>query len=152
MLRRLTAACALPFVAFPAFAFQPLITDDTGTQGSSGNQIEVSFTRDRASSPNDTARKHVLGAVFTRGVTDTLDLFLQANRTAVHSTSSGISSSGGGNPSFGAKWRFYEGEDNGLSFALKPEVLMPVSAARRRPFSMTRAQCEMPCNPMGGSR
>ena len=38
--------------------------------------------------------------------------------------------SGGGNPSFGAKWRFYENEASGSSLAVKPEVVFPVSAGR----------------------
>lgn len=70
--------------------------------------------------------------MFTRGFADTLDVFVQANRTSIHSTGAGTNDSGSGNPSFGAKWRFYEGEENGFSLALKPEISLPVSAAKER--------------------
>ena len=34
----------LAIVSPPALALQPLITDDTGTQGSGGNQIELAYS------------------------------------------------------------------------------------------------------------
>lgn len=129
---RSLAPLFLLVAAAPAFAFQPFVTDDTGTQGTGGNQLEFSFTRDRRSAPDTVDTTRTAGTVFTRGFTDTLDVFVQANRTAVHSTGTGLSASGGGNPSFGAKWRFYEDADSGVSLALRPEVFLPISAARER--------------------
>ena len=113
-----------------AFAFQPLITDDTGTQGTGGNQFEFSVNEDRASSAGNITRTRTLPVVYTRGLTDALDVFVQANHTAIRSAVPGADASGSGNPSFGAKWRFYEDEDSKTSLGLKPEIRLPVSAAK----------------------
>lgn len=108
-----------------AFAFQPLITDDTGTQGAGGNQLEFSLNEDRERLAGDVTRTRALSGGYTRGLTDTLDVFVQANHTRIRSAGADVS----GNPSsFGAKWRFYESEDSKTSLGLKPELHLPVSA------------------------
>lgn len=111
----LAGALALPI---PAHAFHPLITDDAGTQGTGGNQLEIGT--DHGRSEGETAR--ALGVTYTRGVTDSLDLFVGA----AYQTSD---PSGWGNVGVGAKWRFYEDAAGRLSLALKPEIRLPVSAA-----------------------
>lgn len=113
-----------------AFAFQPLITDDTGTQGTGGNQIEFAINSDRAVSAGVGTTTDTLPAVYTRGLTDTLDVFFQANHTRIRSAAPGTGASGSGNPSFGAKWRFYENEESKTSLGLKPEIRLPVSAEK----------------------
>lgn len=114
----LVAALALPL---PAMAFHPLITDDTGTQGAGGNQLEVGY--DHSRSDGETGR--AFGVTYTRGVADALDLYVGAARQV-------SDPSGWGNVGFGAKWRFYEDEAAKLSIALKPEVLLPVSASAEK--------------------
>ena len=125
-----TIAASLVLAAFSpaALAFQPLITDDTGTQGTGGNQIEFSINRDRAGSAGVTQTTSTLPLVYTRGLTETLDVFVQANHTRI--AGSGADASGSGNPSFGAKWRFYENEGSKTSLGLKPEIRLPVSAEK----------------------
>lgn len=118
----------LAIAASPAFAFQPLITDDTGTQGAGGNQIEISVNNDRESSAGVTARIRTLPVVYTRGLTDALDIFIGANHTSV--SAPGFDASGSGNPSFGVKWRFYENEESKTSFGFKPEIVLPVSSGK----------------------
>lgn len=39
-------------------------------------------------------------------------------------------SSGYGNSALGAKWRFYDDKDSGTSFAIKSEIIFPVSDRR----------------------
>lgn len=58
-----------------ASAFQPLVTDDTGTQGAGGNQVEAAYHRtvDKASGTRDVT--HEVPLVFPRGVTDAFDLY-----------------------------------------------------------------------------
>ncbi len=68
--------------------------------------------------------------VYTRGLTDTLDVFIGANHTRIRSGVPGIDASGIGNPSFGAKWRFYENEESKTSFGIKPEIVLPVSSGK----------------------
>lgn len=112
----------------PAWAFQPLVTDDTGTQGQDGNQLEFSVDGDREESAGDTNKTRTLPLTYTRGLSDTLDVFVSANHTRLTSTVPGSDASGPGNPSLGFKWRFYENEASRISFAVKPELLLPVSA------------------------
>lgn len=114
----------------PVSAFQPLITDDTGTQGSGGNQLEFSLNEDRAKAAGNIERLRSLPIVYTRGLTETLDVFAGFSYARIRSSTPGGDASGAGNPSFGAKWRFYENEQSKTSFAVKPEVLFPVSTDR----------------------
>lgn len=116
--------------ALPAGAFQPLITDDTGTQGERGNQLELSIDGDRAKAAGETVRTRTLPFTCTRGLTDTLDVFAGISSIRITSGIPGVSASGGGNPVIGAKWRFLEDEDSKASLALKPEIVLPVSEAR----------------------
>lgn len=67
---------------------------------------------------------------YTRGLIDSLDIFAGFGYARIRSGTPGGDASGGGNPSIGAKWRFYESEDGNTSFAVKPEFFLPVSAER----------------------
>ncbi|WP_301102528.1 transporter [Propionivibrio sp.] len=124
------ASMTLAGLSFSAFAFQPLITDDTGTQGSGGNQLEFSYNEDRAKTAGNIERLYILPLVYTRGLTESLDVFAGFSYARVRSNTADGNASGGGNPSFGAKWRFYENEASGSSLAVKPEIVFPVSAER----------------------
>jgi len=131
--KRFAAQVALlTFAGFSgaASAFHPLITDDTGTQGSGGNQLEFLFNEDRVKAAGNIERLHTLPIIYTRGLTETFDVFAGLSYARIRSSTSVGDASGGGNPSFGAKWRIYQNEKNKASFALKPEVLFPVSAER----------------------
>lgn len=123
------ALLALAGFCAPALAFQPLVTDDTGTQGAGGNQLEFSLNEDRAEAAGKVERSHSLPVVYTRGLSDTLDVYagLSYARTRADDADD---ASGSGNPAIGAKWRFYEMGVVGTSLALKPEILLPVSSAR----------------------
>ena len=121
-------ALAIGATALPAAAFQPLVTDDTGTQGERGNQLELSIDQDRAKEAGETTRTRTLPFTYTRGLTDALDVFAGVSHIRV--SSPGSRASGAGNPVLGAKWRFLESEADKRSFALKPEILLPVSEAR----------------------
>lgn len=117
------AALAVMLGAAPVRAFQPLITDDTGTQGASGNQIEIAGTRTRS----DAATTRDLAFVYTRGLADTLDVFVELGRQRIEA--GGTTVTGPGNPALGAKWRFYENERK-TSLALKPVYFFPLTAER----------------------
>jgi hypothetical protein len=112
------AFSVLAGLSFQAYAFHPLVTDDTGTQGTGGNQLEVGM--DYVDENPGHAR--ALGITYTRGLTDTLDAFVGA----AYQTSS---PRGWGNVGVGLKWRFFEDEASKFSLALKPEILLPVSRA-----------------------
>jgi hypothetical protein len=114
--------------SLPAFAFQPLITDDTGTQGRSGNQLEFSANQERTA--GDTIRSAPV--TYTRGLNESIDVFAGLGYAKIQSTSPGADASGGNNPSLGAKWRFLENDERGTSLAIKPEIVFPVSAENER--------------------
>lgn len=117
-------ACLAPLLLMPiqALAFHPLVTDDTGTQRAGGNQLELGADHGRVQNAGASSTDRALGVTYTRGISDNLDLFIGAPyRTTAPS--------GWGNVGIGAKWRFHDDEASRLSIALKPEVLLPVSAA-----------------------
>lgn len=101
-------ALAIGAFALPAFAFQPLVTEDTGTQGERGNELEVSIDGDRTKEAGETTRTWTLPFTYTRGIIDTLDVF--AGISHIRISSPGARASGAGNPVLGAKWRFFDSE------------------------------------------
>ena len=124
------ALLALSVLATSAQAFQPLITDDTGTQGEGGQQLEFAATRDRAHNKESKERVRTLDGVYTYGLTETLDLFAGTSHSRIRASEQ--RSSGLGNTALGAKWRFFENEESGTSLAIKPEIALPVSSSRER--------------------
>lgn len=115
----------------PAIAFQPLVTDDTGTQGAGGNQIEAAYNRTVERAAGARAVSHEIPLVYTRGLTDALDLYF-GGAYQKFTADAAPTQRGWGNSAFGAKWRFYDNETSKLSFALKPEIQFPVSESRER--------------------
>ena len=111
-----------------SLALQPLITDDTGTQGESGKQFEVGYVNKEASLTGDTKRTGTLPLVFTFGATEKLDLYVGITPTMIRSNVPGVDADGLGNTALGVKWRFFENEGSGTSLALKPEIRLPVSS------------------------
>lgn len=101
-----------------AQAMQPLVTDDTGTQGAGHRQLEWSYERARVLGQDQ--RSHEQGWVYTLGLTPELDAFVAAS----HARSAEMQ--GWGNPVLGAKWRFWATEDEQTTMALKPELAVPV--------------------------
>lgn len=130
--RHVSANLLLALAAFSSSssALQPLITDDTGTQGSGGNQLEVSYSRDRTRVDGEIERVHSVPVVYTYGVTDTVDIFASVAYSRIRTSVAGGDASGMGNTVLGAKWRFFESEESGTSLAIKPEVAIPVSSQR----------------------
>ena len=129
---QLALLAALAGFSVAGSAFQPLITDDTGTQDRGGNQLELSLNEDRTNAAGSIERLHTLPIVYTRGLTDTFDVFAGLSHARIRSSTPGGDASGNGNPWFGIKWRFYQNEKTRTSFAFKPEVLLPVSADSER--------------------
>lgn len=106
-----------------AHAYHPLVTDDTGTQGLGGNQLELGYDYARSKAAGVTGIERAVPFTYTRGLTDDLDVFAGVARQ----TSPG---NGWSNVAVGAKWRFFEDEAARFSLALKPEIVLPVSRAR----------------------
>jgi len=111
-----------------AFAAHPLITDDTGTQGSGKLQLEVNgeYANDNGNSET------TLGATLSAGVRDTVDIILGVPYvffTEEDDTGDRVHENCLSDMSLELKWRFYE--QDGLSFALKPGVAVDTGTRRR---------------------
>ncbi|WP_353190181.1 transporter [Pandoraea pnomenusa] len=113
----MTLALACPLSAFAA---HPLVTDDTGTQGDANWQFETNG--EVTSKQQDTGRQTLWNSTLTRGVGETVDLYVNVPYT--HLQSRGDTAGNGiGDVETGVKWRMY---DNGaLSLGLKPYFTFP---------------------------
>ena len=121
----LSALCAMLFALFlvtDASAAHPLITDDTGTQGTGKFELEVNveYSNDNGDSTTQFA------ASLSSGIRENIDLVIGApyqslrtrNDAGGWTTEDGIS-----DILVELKWRFYE--KDGLGFALKPGIILP---------------------------
>ncbi len=115
--------------ANPAAALQPLITDDTSTQGSGGNQLELSLNQSRITTSGVSDRAGSLPVVYTRGVFETLDLYAGGVYVDLRPGGGAGDARGAGNPTLGGKWRFFDTSAGGTSAAAKLEFLLPVSGS-----------------------
>jgi hypothetical protein len=123
------ALLAVALITTHATAFQPLITDDTGTQGRGGNQMEVSLNQSRTATSGVTDRIGSLPVIYTRGVTETVDVYAGLAYLRLRPGTGHGDASGAGNPSVGSKWRFLDNTADGTSAAGKLELLPPVSSS-----------------------
>ena len=132
MIKKLSAITLAFLWSLPAFAAHPLITDDTGTQGTGKFQLELNgeFSTDHEHEngifTNET-RGNVTSAL-TYGIADNIDIVVgfpwQWNSlldgATIISNDKGI-----GDTSVEVKWRFFESKPDEVSLALKPEVTLP---------------------------
>lgn len=65
---------------------------------------------------------------YTRGLTDTIDVFAEIGYVSVDPDFAS-EESGMGNAVIGMKWRFYENANTKTSLAIKPEIALPVSSS-----------------------
>lgn len=116
----------ITFFASPANAVIPLVTDDTGTQGRGKFQIELFGEYATAKEESITNKNSNFSATLSYGLSDPVDIVLSMPYQAWRKDDSGSETKGDGfsDPTIEAKWRFYERE--GLSFALKPGVTVPL--------------------------
>ncbi|MDR2788497.1 MAG: transporter, partial [Candidatus Accumulibacter sp.] len=118
----------------PSSALQPLVTDDTGTTGAGGNQIEVSFDRERTRWRNEEGKREServtsVPVTYTYGLTENLDIFAGIDYSRVR-VSGEDDANGFGSTVVGGKWRFFENEASGTSLAVSSEIAIPVSSRR----------------------
>lgn len=99
-------------------AAHPLVTEDTGTQGAGGWQLEVNAERSRDRIEGVAERAWQPAATLSYGPIDTIDLQLTVARLDVRGGARGALDT-----ALDLKWRFYE--SGALSFALKPGLTLP---------------------------
>lgn len=123
-------------IAFSAFccgtaqAYYPLITDDTGTQGMGGHQLEFAYERSKSRSKTlndqgteigeETFKSSIAQMSYTYGITETADIFLGGTRQT-------SPDNGWQNTELGVKWAFAGSQQEGWSFGIKPSLILPVS-------------------------
>ena len=112
-----------------AVAFQPLITDDTGTQGTGGNQVEIALNQIEFTSLGVTTRTRSIPFTLTRGITDSVDAYAGISYNRITSDDPSAEARGLGNPLLGLKWRMYESEERKFSIGFKPEIQVGTSQA-----------------------
>lgn len=131
-------AVALLCCAAPAYAAHPLVTDDTGTQGTGGWQIECT-TGFSSNSESDEGirikeRENEAAVAVSYGLSEDIDIvaglpylwYQVKENQLVTADESGI-----GDMTVELKWRFCENEKNGFSLALKPGISLPTGDADR---------------------
>ena len=115
--------------AKPGWAAHPLITDDTGTQGKGGYEIELNGEFEHDDEDGVESEVSTITGALSVGLADALDLVLgipvQFTRV-IEDTEEGhetTTEEGISDISIELKWRFWERK--GLSFAVKPIVTLP---------------------------
>lgn len=126
----LPAVIACLLGAGPAFGAHPLLTDDTGTQGTGKTQVELSGRFDRYGESGARTEGWEAKAVLTYGLLDLLDLGLEVPYTWVSAKDGEtVRQDGFADLLVALKWRFFE--QGGLSLALKPLVTLPTGDAEK---------------------
>lgn len=112
-------------------AAHPMITEDTGTQGAGGFQLELTYDDNHDRIGETKTRSTVAASVLSYGIADNLDIALGLAHTRNEATESNVThvESGGGDSQLSVKWRFHE--NGNLSFALKPSLTLPSGNAAR---------------------
>jgi hypothetical protein len=116
----------------PSFAYYPFFTNDTGTQGQGGQQLEASYEWVYSQSDAVDEEGRVLGSVsgavsnlpltYTVGLTDRIDFSVGLARQ--------LTPTGGWqNTELGLEWAFWGDQDAGWSFSINPVLLLPVTTA-----------------------
>ncbi len=110
-------------------AAHPLVTDDTGTQGTGNWQFEANTDHTRSRASGATTWDRELNVALTRGMSDTLDLAV--NVPWLHHSATGESTEDGvGDVTVLAKWRFHD-NGHGWTLGLRPEITLPTGSESR---------------------
>lgn len=119
----LLALSAVVLSPMMAKAAHPLLTEDTGTQGSGNYQLEITYDTSGDRKAGTKARS--INSVLTLGLTDDLDAIITLPHERLRTSADGAqtATSGFADLEIAAKWRFYE--QGALSFALRPGVGLP---------------------------
>lgn len=125
---RITGICiGILSGSFPltAWGAHPLLTEDTGTQGTGHFQLEL--TQDLSTMKNESTntRERRINAVLSAGLTDNLDVIavLPHDQLTDRLATPDATISGFADMEIAAKWRFYD--EGALSFALRPGLGLP---------------------------
>ncbi len=112
------------------FAAHPLVSDDAGTVGRGGFELEISnelaFDRETIDGVRHRARGVEVAAVGTYGITDDLDFVVEVPYQWSRIKAGGVvefEEDGIADTTVELKWRFFEAERG--AYALKPSIVLP---------------------------
>lgn len=108
-----------------ALAAHPLLTEDTGTQGTGRYQLELTHDLSYTKYDSTDTRDQRINAVLSLGLTDNLDVIasLPHERQTDRLAATDSTVQGFADMEIAAKWRFYD--EGALSFALRPGLGLP---------------------------
>ena len=108
-----------------SYAAHPLITDDTGTQGSGNFQLELNSEFSHENEDGTEEDTFEIAPVLSYGIADMVDVVMGVPYQHIHHKENGRKNTENGvsDISLEIKWRFYD--KDGLSFALKPGITLP---------------------------
>lgn len=119
------------FVPDTLWSAHPLITDDTGTQGKAGFQIEINgqYDTDKETETGVSVKSTgwQIGTTLSYGLVDNADIVLNLLYLSMLERDNGtvvVDEKGLSDISLELKWRFYESGD--LSMAVKPGAILPI--------------------------
>lgn len=114
----------------PAYAYHPLITDDTGTQGKGRYQYEFQLEYGYDKEEGIKSKELSVNNTLTYGLTDNLDIGIGAPYIYwKEEDGESIHESGFSDIELGLKYRFYEFK--GFNAALKPSITIPSGDEKR---------------------
>ncbi len=115
---------------FMAFAYHPLITDDTGTQGMGRFQYELNTEYGHDKEEGVKTEETTIGMTLTYGVVDNIDIAVGTSYLYLKERNrETIEEDGIGDLTFDIKYKFYE--KDGLRIALKPGLSFPTGNYER---------------------
>lgn len=118
------------FAISPLFAYHPLITDDTGTQGKGRYQYEFQLEYGYDEEEDIKTKELSVNNTLTYGLSDNLDMGIGLPYLYwKEENSESIDEDGFSDIEFGLKYRFYEGD--GLKIAIKPSISIPTGDEER---------------------
>jgi len=124
--RLIVLAAIVAAIATPVHAAHPLLSEDTGTQGTGHVELELggAYARDGE------LRAFEFGPQLSAGLAERVDLIVRPtwieNRSAGEA---GTRASGAGDTALDGKWRFYDGD--AISLATRVGILVPSGNASR---------------------
>jgi len=113
-------------IASTVWAAHPLISDDTGTQGTGKFQVEVNGVLATDEEGPVETNMLAFGVSLAAGVREDVDIVVGAPYIILEEKIAGttVDEQGPGDVVLEAKWRFFEKE--GASFAIKPGISLPL--------------------------
>lgn len=126
-LKRARFLCTISmFFPFAAFAAHPLITEDTGTQGTGKFQLEANTEHGYQDGDGSQTHTYITAATLSYGFRENADLMFTAQHSETNILTDGVLDSTGkglNDVALDVKWRFYD--KDGVSYGIKPGITFP---------------------------